>query len=309
MIPTHSRNVRSSRPCTPGFTILELLVVLAIIGFFAIAVGSRFASISEQAGVTTALEEMNNIKKAVVDLFYPDLGFIPEDPGPNGKLVSAASNSAGDDDRPWFATRYLCLQDDRDRTNQTPDRLSAPQSHAMWTYLRSQINRQSPNDGSAKSMALAKLSWDRYRQKGWRGPYMEQDTLATFDGSETMAMPLIATPWADKCEKLAIQAEDAGEHSEAERLRRGKYYLIANDTKINNDGNDFADKNTARIVSFGADCEDSGSYQYAGSSRRATARDLRKANVNAPGNPNAYYTNDDIVVFIFGGGTTRRPTN
>jgi prepilin-type N-terminal cleavage/methylation domain-containing protein len=304
-----NRMTAPGRPRPPGFTILELLVVLAIVGFFAIAIGSRLASVSDEAAVTTALEEMNNIKKAITDLFYPDLGFIPEDPGPDNRLVSASSSSAGDDDRPWFATRYLCLQEDRARPTQPPDRLQFPQSHAMWVYLRSQINRRSPDDGGAKAMAMAKLAWDRYRQKGWRGPYMEQDIAVSLDPQNPAAMPLIATPWADKCENLARQAEEAGEKTEAERLRRGKYYLIVTDTVRDTEGNYAADKSTARIVSFGADCDDDGAYRHPDTGRRVTAADLRKANVNAPGTPNTYDTGDDIVVFIFGGGTTRRPAN
>jgi prepilin-type N-terminal cleavage/methylation domain-containing protein len=300
MKPTRSTAQRlNGSTASPGFTILELLVVLAIIGFFAIALSSRLAGVSEQAGVTTALEEMNNIKSAIVDLFYPDLGFIPEDPGPNGKLVSAANVTAGDDDRPWFATRYLCLRDDRDRTSGTPDPSKAHQSYAMWSYLRSQIDRKNPASGSAKSTALAKLTWDRYRQKGWRGPYMEQDAMAMLGASEPTAMPLIATPWADKCEKLALQAEEAGEESEAEQFRRGKYYLIVTDTVVNADRTYSADKESARVISFGADCEDSGSFRSAGAFGRAEAKDLRRTD---------YDTGDDIVVFIFGGGTTRRPT-
>lgn len=309
MIFASSRNVHPSRPPSAGFTILELLVVLTIIGFFAMAVAGRLAGVSDVAGVTTALEEMNNIKRAIIDLFYPQLGFIPEDPGPNRKLAGSAGSSAGDDDRPWFATRYLCLLEDRDRTTEVPDRLKSPQSHAMWIYLRSQINRRSPNDGNAKSMAMAKLSWNRYRQTGWRGPYMEQDITVRLDSMESTTTPLIATPWADKCEQLAREAEEAGETTEADRLRRGKYYLIVTDTITDEDGNYATDRNTARIVSFGADCEDSGSYRRLDGMGKVTATDLRKLNVEADESPDGYFTADDIVVFIFGGGTPRRPTN
>jgi hypothetical protein len=129
----------------------------------------------------------------------------------------------------------------------------------------------------------------------------------SLDPQNPAAMPLIATPWADKCEKLAREAEEAGELNEAETLRRGKYYLIVADTRRNESDNYFTDRNSARIISFGADCEDDGSYRHPDTRRRVSAADLRKANLNAPGNPNAYDTGDDIVVFIFGGGTTRRP--
>ncbi len=307
MATTDPKTPLAARWSETGFTLLELLVVLTIIGFFIMALASRLADVTTQAGVTTALEEMNNIKQAVVDLFYPNLGFIPEDPGPDGRLAVRPGDSTGDDDRPWFATRYLCLGDDRERTNLSPDPFKAPQSYAMWIYLRSQINRQSPDDGNTRALALAKLSWDRYRQKGWQGPYMEQDAIVQLDPADTVSMPLIATPWANTCENMAREAEEAGETAQAERLRRGKYYLIVTDTVMDDDGNLHADKNTARIISFGPDCEDSGSYQYPDRSTRVTAAQLRKVNVVDPGNDNAYYSGDDIVMFIFGGGTTRQP--
>jgi prepilin-type N-terminal cleavage/methylation domain-containing protein len=296
-----------------AFTVLELLLVLTIIGVFSIALYSRLAKVSEEAGVTTALEEMNNIKKAVVDLFYPDLGFVPEDPGEDGMLISEDNPSAAADDRPWFATRYLCLKDDRAGTGQTPDPQTSPESYEMWMFLRSQINRENPDDAGALSMAKAKLSWDRYRQKGWRGPYMEQDLIARLDAADATAMPLVATPWAEKCEELAQQAEEAGDGAEAETLRRGKYYLIVSENELDDEGQYSSAKNTARIICFGADCEDGGSYlksdAQTGEAAPATVEDFRKANVNDPSDPECYYTEDDIVVFIFGGGAVRRPSN
>ena len=283
---------------SPGFTLLELVVVIAIIMTFVALAAARFGSISEHAGVMTALEEMNNIKNAITDMFYQDLGKIPEDPGTDDKPGS------GDDDRPWYATRYLCLKDDRNiedkESNVDPDSETNPECKEMFDFLTSQT--MSENEIVAKGL----LVWNRYRQKGWRGPYMEHDTngrLAPIGKSqEGNYFPLIATPWSDKCEKLAQQAEEAGDDIDAEKIRRGKYYLVVGGQ----------DKNEARIICFGVDCADSGSfckdYMADAPSDHVTADDLRKPNIydsDNPDNPDYYYTGDDIVIFIFGGGVTR----
>jgi type II secretory pathway pseudopilin PulG len=278
-----------------GFTILELVVVLVCICFFAMMIASRLGTISEGAGVTTAHEEMNNIKKAINDMFYPDLGVIPEDAGEDGKLASDACPTCSKDDRPWYATRYLCLQNDGKGN---------PQYEDMLAFLTSYIGN--------KDMARGMLAWDRYKQKGWRGPYMEQDAMARLGPAGEYYFPFVATPWAEKCEKLALEAEESGDDQEAETLRRGKYYLIVVDRDEDNNFNPI--KNTARVVCFGADCEDDGSYYKDYDTNnptiRATANDLRKPNIydsNNPDNLDYYNTKDDIVVFIFGGGVMRKP--
>ncbi len=297
---------------SPGFTLLELIIVVSILGTLAAVLVATLASVTREAKITLALEEMHNIKTTVRDLFYPDLGRVPEDPGEDGMLVSKNNLNAGADDRPWFATRYLCLSDDRTDPSVYPDPESNPGAYSMWTFLSAAYNRAFPESSTAQSSAMAKMVWDRYKQKGWRGPYMEMDTTTKLNKTDTCAMPLISTPWADGCEELALQAEDRGEYAEADRLRRGKYYLITADITKDSSGEYETNKNTARVISFGADCLDSGSYMRADpgavSQRlRTTITELRKFNVSKPLDPDCYYTGDDIVVFIFGGGSTRRP--
>ena len=179
------------------------------------------------------------------------------------------------------------------------------------------LTSQTGGEATAKAM----LTWNRYKQKGWRGPYMEQDIRVKLDPDDAYAhyLPLIATSWADKCEKLAKQAEEAGDDEEAEKFRRGKYYLIVRDKRNekNNYGKAPGFDNTARIVCFGADCEDSGSYYIDfiqdDPARRTTANDLRKPPIfdldhdQYNEDSEFYDTGDDIVVFIFGGGAVRKP--
>ena len=264
-----------------GFSLLELIVTLVIITMLAIMLSSHMAGIVGGASNTCALEEMNNIKRAVTDMFYSNLGCLPED------LT-----------QPWYSTRFLCLRDDRDDAADDPDEIESPECYDMWTFLG--------GDNAAK----ARLVWDRYKQKGWNGPYMDQDVSVRLDpdGAENprglVFLPLVATPWFDKCETLAKQREDEGDVILAEEYRRGRYYFILTDK--DKDGSPV--KDTARIFCFGANCLDDGSYyrNYA-EGEFATVDDLRKPNIDDPDDSSVYFTNDDLMIFIFGGGPSRGP--
>ncbi len=261
-----------------AYSLLEILVVLACLGVFYMVVGSRFGEVTRDAGVTIALQEMAYIKEAVRDHFYPDLGVIPQDPG--------------EDDRSWYATRFLCLRNDGEGN---------PEYEDMLAFLTSLMDEDT---------AKGKLTWDRHYQKGWRGPYLEQDIRERIDPDTSYGFPLITTPWADVCEELAQQAEDSGNEEEAERIRRGKYYFII----VDKDDDYRSLKETARVVCFGPDGKDSGSYykdfDQEVPSTLATAEDLRKLPTCDPNEEDSdycYETGDDLVVFIFGGGATRKP--
>ncbi len=274
-----------------GFTLLEFVVVIFILSMMAFFVASTFSTVTDKASATIALDEMSNIKKSITDFFYPDLGVVPQDFGKD----PGDPNSA----RPWFATRFLCIRDDRPGMKGTPDSLEDPEAYEMWLLLK-------------KETSL--LSWDRYRQKGWRGPYMEQDgTAKTGSPDNDYYFPMIATPWADACEAMAQAMEDQDDMEEAEKLRRGKFYLIVADE--DKEKNNAPINNTTRIISFGANCFDDGSYHKDYEDKNSTEltriKDLRKPAPKKEGkmkNPDDYYsTGDDIVMFIFGGGNTRTP--
>ena len=276
-----------------GFTLLEFVVVIFIISMMAFFVASTFSTVTDNAAVNVAIDEMSNIKKSITDFFYPDLGIVPQDFGDNPDDPKNATR------KPWFATRFLCIQDDRPGLKGTPDPIEDPEAYEMLLLL-----------GGQKSM----LSWDRYRRKGWRGPYMEQDgTARTGSTHNDYYFPMIATPWADACEAMAQAMEDQDDQEEAEKLRRGKYYLIVADE--DEDNKNAPINNTARIISFGANCLDDGSYHKDYEAKNSTEltriKDLRKPSPKEESkmeNPDSYYsTGDDIVMFIFGGGNTRTP--
>ena len=274
-----------------GFTLLEFVVVIFIMSMMAFFVVSTFSTVTDTAAANTAIEEMYNIKKSITGFFYSDLGIVPQDFGDNPDNRKNATR------KPWFATRFLCIQDDRPGMKGIPDPLEDPEAHEMWLLLE-------------KDTPL--LSWDRYRQKGWRGPYMEQDGTAKIGSTyNDYYFPMIATPWADTCEAMAQAMEEQDDMVEAEKLRRGKYYLIVTDEDEDND----PINNTARIISFGANCIDDGSYhkdyETKDPAEFTKINDLRKPAPKKNGkmeNPDDYYsTGDDMVMFIFGGGNTRTP--
>jgi hypothetical protein len=276
-----------------GLSVVEILVVLTCLGAFMIVIGAEYGGIVSDAGVTVALQEMNHIKEAIRDDFYPDLGVIPQDRGEDGVPASEECPSCGEDDRPWYAARYLCLRNDGEGN---------PEYEDMLAFLKSATD---------ENVAEGKLIWDRYYQKGWRGPYLEQDIRERLDSDSSHAFPLITTPWAEISEELAREASDAGHSQEAERIRRGRYYLIIMDRD-----EDYAPlKETARIVCFGPDGKDSGSYckdfDQEDPSTFATAEDLRKlpaSDSESQDGDDYYDTGDDLVVFIFGGGAPRCPS-
>ncbi len=277
-----------------AYTFLEILVVLACIGFFCAVIGSRLAGSTSGAKVTIALQEIDQIKAAIRDHFYPDLGVIPQDPGKDGAFASDDCPTCGKDDRPWFATRFLCLRNDGEGKPEYQDML------AFLTCLMS------------GDLARGKLAWDSYYRKGWRGPYLEYSLRVQLDAGTPYASPLIATPWADGSEELAQEAEASKNTQSAERLRRGKYYFIVVDRDPDNHHALLMD--TARIVCFGPDGKDSGAYykdyDAENPTTPATADDLRKMPTCDSGKTegdDCYQTGDDIVMFIFGGGAVRRP--
>lgn len=197
--------------CT-GFSLLELIIVLFILGILASAVAYSGGRSGERAAVITTLGEMGDIRNAIRGEggygFYPDLGLIPEDPA-----------------NPEYATRYLCLKDDGGAGN--------PQYDAIHDFLVAGL-------GSAEAGRL--IDWDKYNRKGWRGPYMEPDKK--YDAGGNKYFPLLSDAW-------------------------GNYYRIRMDTS--------QDKDSARIVSFGANGKDNGGLE------------------------------DDILMWIFGTNPVRLP--
>ena len=250
-----------------GFTLIEVVVVVAIILFLSAILYSRFGAAGKKAAVICALNEMTEIKKAIRDHFYLDLGLIPEDLGPDGLPDSG-------DENPHYAGRYLCLANDG---------AGNPQQKEMEKFL---VNQSASTDF---------LEWDKYNRRGWRGPYMEADGSCSAEeyGQEATFFPLIAVPWIDACEAKAREEEALGEINKAKEYRKGKYYHII----VEHEGEKQL-KDTARIVCFGRNCLDDGSLFNGEKGHFTTKDDLKEE---------SYDTGDDMVMFVFGTHPSRFP--
>ena len=149
-----------------AFTLLEIIIVIAIIGLLATLSVGYFANSRENASISIALKEMSEIKNAIRDRFYPDFALIPED-----------------EENPAYAVKYLCLINDFSA--------GAEEYEQMKSFLL--------DHGKQESL----LQWDKYNRIGWRGPYIEREVLA-FDDNDTGSLtddqwyPLVVSPYLVK---------------------------------------------------------------------------------------------------------------
>ncbi|MEW6103807.1 MAG: type II secretion system protein [bacterium] len=204
-----------------GFTLLEILVVLMVLGFLTAMVAGYLSHIKGEAAVVTALNEMKDIKEAIRDRFYPELGLIPEDLGLDDMRGSG-------DERPEFAIKLLCLKDDA--ANERAD---------MLVFL-------------TQCGVPSLINWDKYSYKGWRGPYLEREITAydnkgTPDPADDEWYPIIIDPWG-KSVDYSVDPDGV----------IGEYRIIYDELDTNPGITREDERLSARIVSFGANGVDNG---------------------------------------------------
>jgi prepilin-type N-terminal cleavage/methylation domain-containing protein len=286
-----------------GFTLLELLAALVIIGFLVTIVSNRVQGLGDDACVIAALNGMKTVSAAARE-FHCDFGVIPEEI----VRVKKQDDSVNDkrNQNPEYASRFLGLDKDcsdetlraymEDGTFDYPDLLE--DGHAgcydMALCLQDLLGM------TTKRSVLELLLHD------WRGNYVRSNAMfnateldpdaypADPDGNPVY-LPVIATPWADAIESEALEAAKKGKTELAQEFRRGKYYQIRVDSKIECIRRGVSGacaeskwkqlKDTARIVCLGENGLDDGGTRY----------------------PVPEDIGDDMVMFVFGSAPVRSP--
>ncbi|MCK4824363.1 prepilin-type N-terminal cleavage/methylation domain-containing protein [bacterium] len=251
--PAHplTRSPAHLHTCT-GFTLLELLIVLIIIGFLVTATGRTFRKVDKDGPITAALTDMKAIADAIVKGIYPDMGRIP---------------CVGED--PVLTTACLCLgcsEEDQGEIGQAADPINLDELSLVSLECRELIFLLTGEKENIEKTKFIKKTWNKYYSKGWRGPYIEANAMidATYFDPDLyppdvednhVNLPAITTPWADKCEKMAKEAEKNGDDDLAKQYRKGKYYQILKPVKPVETVNKWEiPKDTACIVCRGPDC-------------------------------------------------------
>ncbi len=144
-----------------GFTLVEMLMVVLIIGILVAMVAGGFIGINENAAIIVTLDEMKEIKEAIRDRFYPDLGLIPEDTAYGTR-----------------ATRFICLKRD-----------GGAEQAELWEFLKSHHGTDTAN---------TLINWDRFSQRGWQGHYMEQNSrYEAATAHPPVYFPVLTDAWAN----------------------------------------------------------------------------------------------------------------
>ena len=193
-----------------GFSILELLVCIVILAFFVTIVATSTGKFDEDVKTAAALSDMTAIQTAITHGLYPDLGCIPCNADYSDKSIEAL-----------FVPAYLFL-----KREEFKEMVETTEECVKGGY-RKYID-----------------TWNKYQSSGWGGPYMKSAAgsldATYFDEEEFpkdsedrhVYVDAMLTPWADKCEKMAREAEQEGESELAMEYRKGKYYQIYSPQKI-----------------------------------------------------------------------------
>lgn len=298
-----------------GYTLMELIAAVVIIGFLVTIVNSRIRNVGDDACVIAALNNMKAVSKAARQ-FHSDFGFVPEQLDPVNDTDGDDLEDDENDKRnlnPAYTTRFLCLE--KDCTDEQIMEYAADwgfeyedirdDGHTGCYDMAICLRNLAGISDSARLLELL-LSESSYG-RGWQGQYLRPNAL--FNAAETDAeitpeiydangspvrLPILATPWAGDLENDALEAQANEEMEKAGLYREGKYYQIRVSTTLEcvqyygsrcRTWEWKQQKETARIVCLGENGLDDGGTQY----------------------PVPEDIGDDMVMFIFGNGPVRSP--
>lgn len=176
---------RSRAPrATGGFTLIEIVMVLAVMVALAGLVVSSMQGVHEQAALDLARHELNEVRRAVLQ-FKADTGFLPRrgpfnlvgaDPLANEgtaglvQLTSLLPAASPAERQAWFDAPENLFQ------------LFLPPPTA---YL----------DTASGHPLLALAAWDAGRRRGWRGPYLTANGEGRLGGPGRPPVPAVADPF------------------------------------------------------------------------------------------------------------------
>lgn len=156
-----------------GFTLLELLVVVAIMAVVAVSVIVTYRGADEQVGAQIAQAEMLQLKKAILQ-FKQDTGWLPKQ-GPFGlRGQDPLGVIDPNNDAHWPA---WVPADKRVEWFNSPAN--------FWQLF------DSPLTGANHSLA----SWDPDSRRGWRGPYLSSSGNAFVDVATYVPSPGASISW------------------------------------------------------------------------------------------------------------------
>ena len=183
---------------------------MVILGFFVTIMAMNTMKFNEDVKIAAALKDMSDIQTAITHGLHPDLGNIPCNADYSDKSIEAL-----------FVPAYLFLE-----REEIKDIVETTEKCVKGEY-KEYID-----------------PWNKYQSSGLGGPYMKYPPGvldATYfdevnfpkDSEGRHAyMGALLTPWADKCEQMASDAEQEGELELAMEYRKGKYYQIYSPQKI-----------------------------------------------------------------------------
>ncbi len=157
-MPVSSRTDRASGSLLSGqrgFTLLELLVIIAIMAAVAFVAGGSYSGVSRQANDQLVRSEMQELATAI-RRFRQDTGYYPKT-GPFG-LVGVGAGKITD----------AAIE------AQFPHAGSSPAERARWFYSPANLY-QLTGQTSLLPAGHQLEEWNKETGRGWRGPYLRGD--------------------------------------------------------------------------------------------------------------------------------------